>query len=369
MSGAPQCAPASIAPTMNPINGRYAMKVQQFSPATSKRPAERAATRRFGRTAFVVVGLFFAALGVPSRVVATTPGENGLIAFTSSTVSGLQLFTVRPNGKDLRQITHVAGDATNVDWSPDGRRLVFAIGTETSASIAVARADGSRLRVLPQPDGVFDDQPSFSPDGQRIYFERFTVATNDDAIWTMTTDGSDQRRILGPFPNGFVTDPNISPDGKTISFQGSDGSVVGPPPNLEPARGLFTADLNGDNITQIRPFTSDQTIKADWAPNGRRIAVTENANHFNPNDSANIVTMRPDGSDLRKLTNFHDGVTNAVFGSYSPDGLWIVFRLVAHGLFGLYRMHPDGSELQAILPLSSFRPSLIDWGAHPDDHD
>jgi Tol biopolymer transport system component len=345
------------------------MKGQQFLTAMWKRPTKRADVRRPGRTALVVVGILFAAVGVPSRVAATAPGDNGLIAFTSSTASGLQLFTVRPNGEDLHQITHVAGDATNVDWSPDGRRLVFAIGTDTAASIAVTRPDGSKLRVLPQPDGVFDDQPSFSPDGQRIYFERFTVATNDDAIWTMTTDGGDQHRVLGPFPDGFVTDPNISPDGKTMSFQGFDGSVVGPPPNLEAARGLFTADLNGDNITQIRPFTSDQTIKADWAPNGRRIAVTENANHFQPNDSANIVTMRPDGSDLRQLTNFHDPATNAYFGSYSPDGRWLVFRLESHGLFGLYRMHPDGSHQQAILPLSPFRPSLIDWGPKVDDED
>ena len=85
------------------------------------------------------------------------------------------------------------------------------------------------------------------------------------------------------------------------------------------------------NITQIRPFTSDQTIKADWAPNGRRIAVTENANHFQPNDSANIVTMRPDRSGLRRLTKFHDPMTNAYLGSYSPDGQWLVFRLEAQG--------------------------------------
>jgi Tol biopolymer transport system component len=148
-----------------------------------------------------------------------------------------------------------------------------------------------------------------------------------------------------------------------MSFQGSDGSVVGPPPNLEPARGLFTADPTGRHISQIRPFTSDQTIKADWAPNGRRIAVTENANHFQANDSANIVTVRPDGSSLRHLTNFHDPLINAYFGSYSPDGRWLVFRLEDHGKFGLYRMHPDGSQQEAILPLSPFRPGLIDWGA------
>jgi len=322
--------------------------------------------KRTVKAALILGSVLIATVGLAPAASATMPGRNGLIAFTSSTASGLQLFTVRPNGEALHQITHVAGDATNVDWAPDGRRLVFTIGTETSSTLAVARADGSCLRVLPQPDGVFDDQASYSPDGRRIYFERYTAATNDDAIWSMRVDGRDQRRILGPFPNGFVTDPNISPDGKTMSFQGFDGTVLGPPPNLEPARGLFTSDLNGEHVTQIRPFTADETVKADWAPNGHRIAVTENANHFYPNQSANILTVRPDGTGLSHLTTFHDPTRNAYFGSYSPDGRWLVFRLESQGLFGLYRMHPDGTDRQAILPLSPFRPSYIDWGARSD---
>jgi Tol biopolymer transport system component len=312
-----------------------------------------------------ILGALVALVGLPTATTATMPGENGRIVFTAGTASGAQLFTVRPSGTGLRQITHVDGDAVHADWSPNGRRIVFTLGTETAARIAIIRPDGSHLRVLPQPAGVFDDQPSYSPDGRWIYFERYTEATNDDAIWRMKADGSHQRRVLGPFPNGFVTDPNVSPDGRTLSFQGWDGTLLGPPPLEEPARALFTARIDGSHIKRIRPFRSDQTVKADWAPNGRRIAVTENANHFDPDDSANIVTMRRDGSHRRRLTHFHDGETNAYLGSYSPDGRWLVFRLEKDGLFGLYRIRPDGSHLRVILPLSSLRPSLIDWG--PDD--
>jgi Tol biopolymer transport system component len=315
----------------------------------------------------VILGALVALLALPTAASATMPGENGRIVFTAFTEQGGQLFTVRPSGSRLRQITHVDGDALNADWAPNGRRIVFTIGSETASRIATVRPDGSHLRILPQPAGVFDDQPSYSPNGQWIYFERYTVATNDDAIWRMKIDGSHQKRILGPFPNGFVTDPNVSPDGRTLSFQGWDGSLVGPPPNEEPARGLFTARIDGTHIKQIRPFSADETVKADWAPDGLRIAVTENANHFDPDDSANVVTMRRDGSNRRSLTHFHDGVTNAYLGSYSPNGRWLVFRLEKDGLFGLYRMRPDGSGRRAILPLSTFRPAFIDWGPEIDD--
>ena len=53
-----------------------------------------------------------------------------------------------------------------------------------------------------------------------------------------------------------------------------------------------------------------------------------------------------------------------VFGSYSSDGRWIVFRLEDHGRFGLCMMRPDGSHPRVILGLSNFSPGFIDWGAN-----
>lgn len=314
------------------------------------------------KRSIALLSALVALLAAPAAASATMPGDNGRIVFSAETSAGVQMFTVRPSGGGLRQITHLDGDALNPDWSPSGHRIVFAIGTETSSRIATVRPDGSHLTVLPQPPGVFDDQPSYSPNGGWIYFERYAEATNDDAIWRMKADGSQQRRVLGPFPNGFVTDPNVSPDGRRLSFQGWDGSVLGPAPNEEPARGLFTAWIDGSHIKQIRPYRADETVKADWSPSGLRIAVTENANHFDPDDSANMLTMRPDGTHRRYLTNLHDGVTNAYLGSYSPDGRWLVFRFEKDGKFGLYRIRPDGTGMRVILPLSDFRPRYIDWG-------
>jgi len=57
---------------------------------------------------------------------ATMPGDNGLIVFTSDELG--QLFTVRPDGTGLRQITNVDGAAVSPDWSPDGKRIVFSHG-------------------------------------------------------------------------------------------------------------------------------------------------------------------------------------------------------------------------------------------------
>ena len=65
------------------------------------------------------------ALVVAAQAAATYPGRNGLIAFDAQTGDHIQLYTVRPDGRDLRQITHMDGDSQAADWSRDGRHILF----------------------------------------------------------------------------------------------------------------------------------------------------------------------------------------------------------------------------------------------------
>jgi len=198
------------------------------------------------------------------------------------------------------------------------------------------------------------------PAGQRIVFERLDFDTGEEAVWSMKLDGTDRQRITAGTGAG-VTDPNVSPNGKTLSFVDFNG--------LDFGQALFTVGIDGDNLYQLTPFTFDVAIKQDWAPDGRHLVFTDNADFPHPSDSANIATIRPDGTDRRYLTHYQGGDINAFVGSYSPDGRWIVFRLEYHGLYGLYKMHPDGSHLRRILGLSSFRPRFIDWGPRLDGDD
>ncbi len=318
--------------------------------------------------------VFAAALGLLALTppaLAAFPGKNGLIVFGAGTESGVQLFTVRSNGRDLKQITQAPGSAVHPDWAPDGRSIVYEHDWDTESQCATVDRidpDGGNRVSLTSGVGGCQGQPAFMPRGAGFVYEHFDFDTFDDAVWGMTANGGNQHRIIGPWPNetGFATDPNVSPDGSTLSFIGFDGALFGPPPNFEPAQGLFTSDLAGNHLTQLLPFDLDLAVKHDWAPNGERIAVTTNANFLHPDQPTNIATLRPDGSGLRFLTHYPVGV-NAFLGSYSPDGKYIVFRLEEQGRYALMKMRSDGSHLQTILGLSSFRPRFIDWGARPKD--
>ena len=296
--------------------------------------------------------LITAALAGPS--VATYPDRNGRLVFQADTGSGYQLYTVRPNGHDLRQVTHVtASDAVASDWSPDGTRIVYEHGAETFARVEIMDADGSNVRVLAgtglEAGEVYAFEPSFTPDGEHIVFGKFVVATEDFGVWIMNTDGTDQREI-GDLP---YADPNVSPDGSTLLLLGAKDDD-------ERQQALFTADLSGNNLRQITSYGLDAAGKNDWAPDGSRVVTSDNANI--PEASANVVTIPAEGGDPFHVTAYADPEIRAYVGGYSPDGKWIVFRLEDHGQFALKVIRPDGTGLRTVLPLSDFKPRGIDWG-------
>jgi Tol biopolymer transport system component len=306
--------------------------------------------RHTRRTTVVVTAVAgFVALMLAAPAHATFPGRNGLIAFHSSTDHGAQIFTVRPNGRDLRQLTHVSGDAIGPDWSPDGRLIAFDIETPDSAQLALMNADGSGLVTLPKaPGNIVEADPSFTPNGHRIVFGTFNGEV--EGLWSMKLDGTDRRLIK----TGAAVDPNVSPDGRRVAFMDFNGEPFG--------QALFTLRIDGSNPLQLTPFSFDVGFRLDWAPAGRRLAFIHNVDLAIPNLSVNIATIRRDGTGLRFVTNYHDGQVRALVGSYSPDGRWIVFRLEDHGQFGLYKVHPDGTHLRPILGLSDFAARFIDWG-------
>ena len=100
----------------------------------------------------------------------------------------------------------------HVVWSACG--LVFALA-------AGSQLDGVGQSSATPPTGV--REASWSPDGKRL------AATWFDAIWTMTPDGREARRLVAR-PDGWTIerDPAWSPDGKSLAFAaaGLDGFDV-----------------------------------------------------------------------------------------------------------------------------------------------
>ena len=126
------------------------------------------------------------------------------------------LYTVRPDGSGLRQLTDDAVGEHAPSWSPDGLRIVFSHGPDLDQDVFVADADGSGVRNL--TDRVGEDLlPVWSPDGAWIAFASDRGATpaqvasnraggeewSGVSIYVMRPDGSQVRRIVDG-AEGFV---------------------------------------------------------------------------------------------------------------------------------------------------------------------
>ena len=126
----------------------------------------------------------------------------------------------------------------------------------------------------------------------------------------MRADGSEARAVTNaPGNAGF---PSWSPDGTQIVYRFWTNNEVG--------EGLRIVDLA---TGKSRVLTREYATLPAWSPEGNVIMFTRYASDERfRSDEFDIYTIRPDGTDLKRLT---DSEGNDAHSLWSPDGdlvLW-----------------------------------------------
>ncbi len=294
--------------------------------------------------------------------------ESSALAFvrrTSQFNSGVLVMPLNRDGTAAgppQQITAGVWDISSLDWTADGREIIFAgsagsgnsslwrIGREggksvrfhsptmVSAQPSVARQSGRMIYVNRQfetkifkmalgPRGAGEPVPlidtegdqrdlGVAPDGSRIAF--VSNRTGSKEIWIASNDGSNQTQLT--FFNGpSVGSPRWSPDGKRIAFDGYAGGSSDI--YLIPVEGGKPARLTSDAANEIRP---------SWSHDGEWIYFG-----WDKGRGSEIWKIRPSGGEPVQVT--HHGGYHAF---ETPDGQWLY---VINGRT-LSSMRPGGSE-------------------------
>ncbi len=134
---------------------------------------------------------------------------------TTAAVDGTVIHTIRSDGTQARALTPPSLFAGEVDWSPNGRRLVFDTHPlilfnfdEVVSNLYTSHPDGTHIRQLTFSTTAQDraTQPRWTPDGRILY----TRVRNGDnrTLWTRIADGSPPRPIA---PGGQRTHGDLQP--------------------------------------------------------------------------------------------------------------------------------------------------------------
>lgn len=162
-------------------------------------------------------------------------------------------------------LTRGTGFATHPDISPDGQWLAYSSAGSPQPDIYVMRTDGSDVRQLTS-DIYKDHLPRWSPDGKRLAF--FSDRAGKNEIWTVIPDGKSAPQQLTFAGTGRAVLQDWSPDGKFMVY-----TML--------RQGLYLLDL-GKPWEQQTPQplllggTLDTTLSAGrWSPDGKKIVCMQ----------------------------------------------------------------------------------------------
>lgn len=267
---------------------------------------------------------------VPSDTIPLDGRGGGVIAYTSQPESsgGLhQIHVMNGDGTASEILISASIGLNHHDWSPNAVQLAAVGYYGQTWSVHTVNADGTNLTRLTDTEGVWDNEPTWSPDGTRLTFSR---TYPDDGfrseLWTMNADGTDAQ-FIGV--EGFQ--PRWSVDGYRLIFQSRLSELAGGQSDI------MTCGADGSNLQAVTD-TPENEFAPIWSPDGTRIAFASDED-----GDFDLFVMNGDGTGIQRLT---ENSVDDFAPRWSPNGALIAFTSDSSGSqhWEVYVIGSDGSN-------------------------
>ena len=274
-------------------------------------------------------------------VFASEPISRG--PFDRPTTSAL--WTVVVASGELKRLSD--GDAVQPSWSPEGRRIAYWGLVEGGAQrdLFTIPASGGEPATVTN-DAAVDWSPVWSPDGKFLYFSSDRGGSMN--LWRVPIDER-SGKTQGPpepvrAPATFVAHVSFSRDGRRLVYASTLMTQTLEIFDFDPVAGVV-----GSAAPLARAVRSFENPK--FSPDGEWIVGARES----PED---IILVRMDGTDQRLVTDdpHRDRVPR-----WSPDGSQIVFYSDRSGKYEIWTVKPDGSDPKRLTDLPDRPTSYPFW--------
>jgi Tol biopolymer transport system component len=197
------------------------------------------------------------------------------------------VYRVPIEGGEAQCLTQDTGAALNFHprISPDGRLIAFVSDRKGQNNLWIMNADGSNARQVQNDREARAFEPAWTPDGQFIVIRRTNLRPNAGpggaGLWMFHKDGGEGLELTGRDQPG-ASWPSLSPDGKFLYFQATDGAQAWSGRRdmlagayqirrMERKTGEIAEVTDGSNQPQSRS-SSGGGIAPELSPDGRYLA-------------------------------------------------------------------------------------------------
>jgi serine/threonine-protein kinase len=232
----------------------------------------------------------------------------------------------QPVLEDIRLVGLAA--SASFDCSQTGTCIYLSGKFDRSQAIFWIDSSGKISPLVSDPDYYMT--PRFSPDGRRLAFAMGTGQARDHDLWVKDLENNTTTRLT--HMPGSNTHPLWTTDGAHIVFESLLGAYIGPywirtDGAGEPQR------LTDDNIRRT-PYS--------FSPDGKRLAYSQLTGGQSEIWTA-PVESNPDRARLGKPELFLRVPSSAFSAKFSPDGHWMAYQSDETGRYEVYVSPSPGS--------------------------